>query len=207
MTRLALFPLRAVLFPNARMRLRLFEPRYLALVRDCFRGQSPFGVVRIRRGAETLREPRDRLRPPELEAVGVTAHIIDWDAVPGHGQQLQVLIEGARKFRHSDARFERNHIVTARADYLPPEAIGTLPASHRQLEQVLASLPPPPMPATVAPNAAGAAGIPPALRLSHQLAQYLPLPEAERYRLLELGCAAERLRAIERLLRDAGAIH
>ena len=72
MTELPLFPLSAVLLPYGRMPLRIFERRYLDLVRDCMKSGEPFGVVWIRRGSEVAREGRAlrhasapaRRRPP-----------------------------------------------------------------------------------------------------------------------------------------------
>ena len=49
---LPLFPLNTVLFPGMTLPLRIFEPRYLQMVRDCMQTGSPFGVVLIREGAE-----------------------------------------------------------------------------------------------------------------------------------------------------------
>lgn len=48
-----LFPLQAVLFPQTRLPLHVFEPRYQTLVRDCLAQAMPFGVVAIRQGADT----------------------------------------------------------------------------------------------------------------------------------------------------------
>ena len=50
---LAMFPLESALLPGEELPLRIFEPRYTALVRDCMRGEDPhFGVVLISRGRE-----------------------------------------------------------------------------------------------------------------------------------------------------------
>ena len=49
---LAVFPLEAALLPNQDLPLRIFEPRYVALVRDCVDSGDPFGVVLISRGRE-----------------------------------------------------------------------------------------------------------------------------------------------------------
>ncbi len=49
---LAMFPLESALLPNADLPLRIFEPRYSALVRDCVGSGDPFGVVLISRGRE-----------------------------------------------------------------------------------------------------------------------------------------------------------
>ncbi len=51
-TRLPMFPLSAVLFPQATMPLHVFEPRYRQLMHDCLRGDPHFGVVLIERGSE-----------------------------------------------------------------------------------------------------------------------------------------------------------
>ena len=45
MTRLPLFPLNAVLFPNIPLPLHIFEKRYRLLVARCFEEKLPFGVV------------------------------------------------------------------------------------------------------------------------------------------------------------------
>jgi Lon protease-like protein len=49
---LAMFPLEAALLPNQDLPLRIFEPRYVALVRHCVDSGEPFGVVLISRGRE-----------------------------------------------------------------------------------------------------------------------------------------------------------
>jgi uncharacterized protein len=51
-TRMPMFPLSAVLFPEATMPLHVFEPRYRQLMHDCLAGDSRFGVVLIERGSE-----------------------------------------------------------------------------------------------------------------------------------------------------------
>ena len=65
---LPLFPLHTVLFPGGPLPLRIFEPRYLDMVRRCFREQSEFGVVLIIEGEETGAAAHDRRhrhdRPP-----------------------------------------------------------------------------------------------------------------------------------------------
>jgi uncharacterized protein len=49
---LAMFPLEAAFLPNQDLPLRIFEPRYVALVRHCVDTGEPFGVVLISRGRE-----------------------------------------------------------------------------------------------------------------------------------------------------------
>jgi Lon protease-like protein len=49
---LAMFPLESALLPGEVLPLRIFEPRYGALVRHCVERGEPFGVVLIARGRE-----------------------------------------------------------------------------------------------------------------------------------------------------------
>ncbi|MFO1295224.1 MAG: LON peptidase substrate-binding domain-containing protein [Rubrivivax sp.] len=60
-----------MLFPGARLALRVFEARYLDLVSDCMRRGVPFGVVCLKRGSDTARVPGQ----VAFEAVGVAARI------------------------------------------------------------------------------------------------------------------------------------
>ncbi len=48
----AMFPLETAMLPNQDLPLRIFEPRYGALVRHCLDSGEPFGVVLIARGRE-----------------------------------------------------------------------------------------------------------------------------------------------------------
>jgi Lon protease-like protein len=52
MTITPMFPLESVRLPGEELPLRIFEPRYSALVRDCLAGESVFGVVLIAAGRE-----------------------------------------------------------------------------------------------------------------------------------------------------------
>ena len=66
-----LFPLSSVLFPGGRLHLRIFEPRYLDLVRECCRDGSPFGVCLILAGRESG-------EPAVPAAIGTLARISDF---------------------------------------------------------------------------------------------------------------------------------
>jgi Lon protease-like protein len=51
-TTVPMFPLESVRLPGEDLPLRIFEPRYGALVRDCLSGSKEFGVVLIAAGRE-----------------------------------------------------------------------------------------------------------------------------------------------------------
>lgn len=53
MARMPMFPLGMMVLPGTMLPLRVFEPRYRAMVRDCMEAPVPeFGVVLIKRGRE-----------------------------------------------------------------------------------------------------------------------------------------------------------
>ena len=47
---LPIFPLNTVLFPGGVLPLRVFEARYIDMVRDCMKHEAPFGVALLRYG-------------------------------------------------------------------------------------------------------------------------------------------------------------
>lgn len=67
-----MFPLEAVRLPGEGLPLRIFEPRYAALVRDCLSGTREFGVVLISAGRE-VGGGDARLD------VGALAHIVEFE--------------------------------------------------------------------------------------------------------------------------------
>jgi len=110
---LPLFPLNAVLFPDGVLPLRVFETRYIDMVRDCMKREQPFGVVLIKSGQEVgnAAEPED---------VGTLAHIVDWDA-----EQLGVLLlrtTGGQRFRVLETRSHKDQHVEALVEYIAADA-------------------------------------------------------------------------------------
>ncbi|TCJ90097.1 LON peptidase substrate-binding domain-containing protein [Nocardia alba] len=79
-----MFPLGAVLLPGESLSLQIFEPRYVALVRDCTDGrrEPEFGVVLIARGHEVGGgEVRTQ--------VGTVARITEVIELPGERYRLR----------------------------------------------------------------------------------------------------------------------
>ena len=72
LTSLPLFPLAAVLLPGGHLALRVFEVRYLDMVRKCQQAGAPFGVVCLRSGSEVRKAGAPQ---EQLHAVGTLARI------------------------------------------------------------------------------------------------------------------------------------
>ncbi len=103
MFKLPLFPLGTVLFPDAVLGLKVFEARYLDLMVECMRGNSPFGVICLLEGDEVGRGDATL----QIENVGVMAHIADVDAQqPGI---LHVQCQGGSRFRIREAATQRSN--------------------------------------------------------------------------------------------------
>ena len=64
-----------MLFPGGPLALRIFEPRYLDMVRRCFKDQSGFGVTTILEGEEAGAVTR-------LATTGTLARLVDFDPLP-----------------------------------------------------------------------------------------------------------------------------
>lgn len=186
MSRLPLFPLASVLLPHGRLPLRIFEPRYRDLVKRCIRDRSPFGVVLIQQGSEV--QPPGDSRLPLLMAIGCEAHIVDWHAL-AHGL-VGIVIEGGARFALHGCSAAADGLLVAEVSAVAAPAL-MLAADQRGL---LASLwddihrHPELQRLGYAEAAADDAA------LFGSLAQVLPMPEADKYRLLAaFGTAAAAL--------------
>ncbi len=93
---LPLFPLGTVLLPGAKLPLQVFEPRYLALVRDLQERPLPerhFGVVAIRSGHEV---GAGSVR--SLYETGTAAHVDAVTLADSSAPLLHLLATGTRRF-------------------------------------------------------------------------------------------------------------
>jgi len=187
---LPLFPLGTVLFPNGRLPLRVFEPRYVDLVRDCLKRDRPFGVVWIREGSEVA-APTQAM--PRLAQLGTCARIVDWDALDDG--QLGLTIEGKEKFRLLSTEQRPNFLIVASVEVLPSEPELPLPERARDMIPLLEQLMRHPLIARLQ--------LQPELedggRLANQLAQLLPIPETDKFTLL---AEADPLLRLDRLLQQ-----
>lgn len=86
-----MFPLGTPLLPGRLLPLRLFEPRYLALLRECLAQEPPeFGVVLIERGTEVG-------GGDQRTSVGTVARILE--AAPRASGDVSVVALGHRRIR------------------------------------------------------------------------------------------------------------
>ena len=84
-----IFPLRTILFPESRLPLRIFEPRYLDMVSQCMREDSEFGII--------LSRETNQPKMFETYNVGTMAKIVDWNQ--GNDGLLGLTTMGTQKFK------------------------------------------------------------------------------------------------------------
>jgi Lon protease-like protein len=196
----ALFPLKSVLFPGARLHLKVFEARYLDLVSECLRTRAPFGVVCIRgAGRETGRTEL------QFEPDGVLAHI---DEVDAEGPNLlRVQCRGGERFSLvGTADQQPDGLWTARVRTLPADDVVTpepaLFATVQALQQVIASLREQHGHAPFAePFALDDAGW-----VANRWCEVLPIPLAARQKLMMLPDPQARLRLVHEYLKGKGVV-
>lgn len=170
---LPLFPLHAVLLPGARIALRVFERRYLDLVRDCGRQGAGFGVCLILEGDEVG-------APATPAAFGTEARIEDFDM--GGDGVLVLRLRGARRFHVERTRVRDNGLVVGDAHWREPDSDDELRPEHALLGTLLERLIEQAGPQYAASSPAQ---LDQAAWVGWRLAELLPLAEAQRLSLLQ----------------------
>jgi len=181
MVEIPLFPLRTVLFPGGYLPLRIFEQRYLTMIRDCARSDSGFGVCLIREGEEAV-------SPVKTAQVGTYAEVIDWYTL--EDGLLGVAATGTRRFRTEDVWQQEDGLFRAQVSLLSEAPERLVPEAYSVLSDVLGRF----MekvsqqyPDYVPEKLQDAAW------LGYRLSELLPLAGIEKQHLLELSDPIERL--------------
>ncbi|MCB1554380.1 MAG: LON peptidase substrate-binding domain-containing protein [Xanthomonadales bacterium] len=187
MAGLALFPLHHVLFPGGSLRLRVFEQRYLDLVRQCTREQVPFGVCAILEGAEAG-------GPAVPAAFGTSARIVDFHV--GDDGLLGIVAEGQRRFHVDRLRVRDNGLMVAEVAW-QDETSEPVRAEHGLLVTLLTHILERAAPAHAA---TGTEQFDDAGWVGYRLAELLPISNELRQCLLQSSDPHERLqRLLEKL--------
>lgn len=185
---LPLFPLQTVLFPGARLSLRIYEQRYLDMVRECTRNEQGFGVICAWPANEGTHSRHAR--------IGTEAVIVDFSTLEDGLLGLQC--EGRRRFRIGRTQARENGLLIGNVDWMPPEPGVAVPARFSILQTLMQEL---------LRHRETATGIHVDLDdagdLGRCLASMLPLPIDHAQALLEMTDPVARLEGIISLLQEA----
>ena len=179
-----LFPLRSVLFPGGNLPLRIFEQRYLTMIRDCSEQGSGFGVCLIKEGEEAV-------APVVPFQIGTLAQIVDWYTMDDG--LLGVSTVGTGRFVTHSIRRQEDGLMLGEIQLLPEPAHQEVPESFSVLSDVLGRF----MekvgdqyPEYTPDHLLDACWV------GYRLSELLPLPAIEKQHLLELQDPIERLQRV-----------
>jgi len=186
-----LFPLNTVLFPAGPLPLRIFEPRYVDMVRYCMREHAPFGVVLIKAGVEAggaVTSTAD---------VGTSARIADFFQMPDG--LLGIRCVGERKFKVLDRRVQNDGLNMGTVEWASAERAVDLPAEYMHLAALLRKV----LPELGEIYQAVPKHFDDAGWVSARLAEILPINLAEKQLCLELADPVQRLERLAPFIRRA----
>jgi Lon protease-like protein len=190
MTRmLPLFPLGSLVFPGGPLPLRIFELRYVNLVKRCMQTDSGFGVVLLFRGNEA------GTAEATTAGIGTEVRIVDFDRLPDG--LLGITCRGQQRFRILRAWREADGLNMAEVEDLPAPPIISIPADLRFLAEILERV----MPELGEDYAALEARYDDAQWVSCRLAEVLAMETFERQALLELDDPLDRLQMLVKKVR------
>ncbi len=194
---LAIFPLNTVLFPEGVLPLRVFEARYLDLVRECTAAELPFGVCLITGGEEVG-------EAAEHEPIGCTARIVDFDIEEDSGL-LNLRALGGQRFRVLERRVRQDGLIRAEIEMIDPDEAAAVPQEFegcvtlvRRLVDDLVSRETDPMRQMIAEPYRFES----AAWVGNRLCEFLPIAPRARQKLMELDDAVTRLSLIHHYLHN-----
>lgn len=186
-----LFPLKTVLFPGGLLPLRIFEARYVDMLRSCMRQHTDFGVVLIREGAEA--------GPNQVRIcdVGTTAQIVDFSQL--EDGLLGVIAQGARRFRILNVRTQKNGLHLGSVEWFAPEDEVAVPEEFLPLVDMLKEA----LPQLGEMHKHFALRYDDAAWVAGRVLEILPLQLADKQLCLEMDGALQRLQQLKPLLKAA----
>ncbi len=196
---LPLFPLESVLFPGGVLGLRIFEVRYLDMVRKCHAVGAPFGVVRLVSGKEVSVAAGTE----DFEAVGTLASIETLATV--QASLLSVKCVGTQRFRVESRARSRYGLWLADVLRVPDDLDVGVPDDLSVIAQTLVSV-------NAQLQARGLPGLPEPHRfddcgwVANRWAEMLPIQAELKQRLMQLDSPLMRLELIGDVMDKLGVL-
>lgn len=131
-----LFPLGTILFPDGIIPLKIFEARYLDMIKKCFREGTPFGVISIIKNNSFGSEPND-LEPVNqgFSDIGTLAVIEDFDPVQPTVYMTRSV--GTQRFKLLSAAQEPDGLWVGQVELLENDPPSPIPSEHQKVANLL----------------------------------------------------------------------
>ncbi len=185
---LPLFPLNTLVFPGGRLPLRIFEQRYLDMVKQAIADNSPFGICAIREGSEVG-------APATPYEIGTRVIVTDWD-MPQTGI-LHIDTQAQERFVIRSTHSEPNGLLIGTVEPVSVEVIAPIPDDLQLAAEILRHI----------VKEYGDAHFPAphhfddAVWVGYRLSEVLPLKLSIKQNLLEMNDSVERLRILSEILK------
>ena len=183
---LPLFPLSSVVMPGGQMPLRLFERRYIDMVKECFRNGSGFGICLVKKGHESG-------GPSEPYPLGTRVSIIDFDQ--GADGLLHITTQGEEEFNVLTYTTDDSGLVIGEVEMLPARPLTPMEPDYEllasKLELILSYL--------ETDSRFEEQYLDDADWVCHRLLEVLPLAPDAKFELLQMRSNAERLQSLSGL--------
>lgn len=123
------FPLHTVLFPGCKIALRIFEQRYLRMVKECTQHDRPFVVSLIKGQGSEVGEASECYR------IGTLARIIDFNQ--GHGGALDIVARAGSRVMLSAHHHDPDKLLRAQLEPFSEPEVMDLPEHYLFFRNIL----------------------------------------------------------------------
>lgn len=170
--------------PEGLLPLRLFEPRYLDMVKNCFKTDTGFGVCLIEKGGEVGPEVKPYPR-------GTHVKIVDFDQ--GSDGLLHITAQGVEEFVLESYRVEPSGLLIGQVKLLPVHPVSALPSRYQglatKLEAILSYVESHIQYPEIRSNESD--------WVCNRLLELLPLEASLKFEMLSMATVGERLAALD----------
>jgi Lon protease-like protein len=128
--KIPLFPLETVLFPDGIIALKIFEARYLDMMKTCLREKTEFGVISIMKD-----QPTQEDSSLALSQIGTLAQIEDFD--PIQPALYMTKSSGTQRFRLLNSQQESNGLWIGEVELLENDPAIPISEEHQNVVQLL----------------------------------------------------------------------
>ena len=183
-----IFPLQTVLVPGGYLPLKIFERRYLDMIRDCVRDDSGFGVCLILDGTEAGETAHHA-------CIGTMARIRDWNTL--EGGLLGIVAQGDARFSIQSTRMRDSGLMIGDVEILAEQDAVDIPDELQLLSEIVARFMD-----KISENYPDfeTRKLQDAAWVGYRLTELLPIRNLERQALLEMPDPVERLKDLLKIL-------
>lgn len=129
--KIPLFPLGTVLFPDGVIALKIFEARYLDMIKRCLREKTEFGVVSIIKNSDAGEEDVSL----SFSNIGTLAQIEDFDPVQPALYMTKSF--GTQRFKLLGSKQEPNGLWIGDVELLESDPLIPVPQEHQKVAELL----------------------------------------------------------------------